>query len=589
MESRALSRQLHRIFPIVTCLSFLTACSDGAEPVEPAHLDFSIPSLDLGVLPSGQVEILNSGGETVGPVEILPGAVLDAAGSTVPGTTLRTDPTVIPVLEPGDARLLWIELVRGGTLAPGNYDAVVTARGGEAASAQLVVRFEVLSAAEESTRTVRILSEAASARAGDVVPLPVEARDSTGALLQGVPVSWSLEPATAGLVGATGQFVGYEIGAVRVVARVGSAADTVELTVAPRGVEGDFTVVGRGREVSRFTSDLWLHGNVAYTGSWGSRQTEAGANVGNTLNVWDITNPAAITKVFSLEIDARTVNDVKVRADGTLGLITHEGASDGLEGITLLDLSDPLRPTPIGRVTTELESGVHNAWIEGDYVYAVADGTGNGLKIFDISDPAKPKLVSRFYAGSSFLHDVYVRDGLAFLSHWDAGLVILDVGNGIAGGTPENPVEVSRLTDLGGQTHNAWYWPEEGYVFVGEEDFNTPGIMHVVDVRNLSAPREVATYAVPGQPPHNFWLDEDRGVLYLAWYGNGIRALDVTGDLLGELDREGREIAGLRYNGGPGSCNSGSGDTCAWAPRLHNGLVWVSDLNSGLVALAMSR
>ena len=33
-------------------------------------------------------------------------------------------------------------------------------------------------------------------------------------------------------------------------------------------------------------------------------------------------------------------------------------------------------------------------------------------------------------------HDVYVRDGLAFLSHWDAGLIILDVGNGMAGGSP---------------------------------------------------------------------------------------------------------------------------------------------------------
>jgi hypothetical protein len=103
---------------------------------------------------------------------------------------------------------------------------------------------------------------------------------------------------------------------------------------------------------------------------------------------------------------------------------------------------------------------------------------------------------------------VYVRDGLAFLSHWNPGMVILDVGHGIAGGSPVNPVEVSRIPDLQGQTHNAWYWPEAGYVFVGEEDFSTPGIMQVVDVRNLREPRVAATYSVPGQPPHNFWLDE---------------------------------------------------------------------------------
>jgi len=113
--------------------------------------------------------------------------------------------------------------------------------------------------------------------------------------------------------------------------------------------------------------------------------------------------------------------------------------------------------------------------------------------------------------------------------------------------------------------------------------------MHVVDLRNLLEPREVATFKVPGQTPHNFWLDESTGTLYLAWYGNGVRALDVTGDLLGELDRQGREIAGLVYNGGSGTCNRGSGDTCTWAPQFHRGLVWVSDMNEGLVGLEPPR
>ena len=356
-----------------------------------------------------------------------------------------------------------------------------------------------------------------------------------------------------------------------------------------RGLSGSFNIVGRAEESEHYTSDLWLHGTVAYTGTWGSRPVGTSSNVGNTLNVWDIADPSSVQKVFSLEIDAQTVNDVKIRADGTLVIITHEGSSDGLNGITILDLANPLAPTVLGRFTSELESGVHNVWIDGDYAYVAVDESGNGLRILDISDPASPTVVARYWAGSSFLHDVYVRDGLAFLSHWNAGLVVLDVGNGIAGGTPESPVEVSRLSELGGQTHNAWYWPETGYVFVGEEDFGTPGIMHVVDVRNLREPREVATFAVPGQTPHNFWLDEATGTLYLAWYGNGLRALDVTGDLLGELDRQGREIVGLQYNSGLGSCNRPSKDTCAWGPQLHDGLVWVSDMNEGLIVFERPR
>jgi hypothetical protein len=141
-------------------------------------------------------------------------------------------------------------------------------------------------------------------------------------------------------------------------------------------------------------------------------------------------------------------------------------------------------------------------------------------------------------------------------------------------------VEISRIATAGGQTHNAWYWPAAGYVFVGEEDFDTPGLMHVVDVSDLFHPREVASYSVPGETPHNFWVDEERGILYAAWYSAGVRAVDVSGELLGALEQQEREIAVTRY-GSDAGCRSVDG-TCAWAPQLHEGLLHVSDLNTGL-------
>ncbi len=59
-----------------------------------------------------------------------------------------------------------------------------------------------------------------------------------------------------------------------------------------------------------------------------------------------------------------------------------------------------------------------------------------------------------------------------------------------------------------------------------------------------------------------------------------MRALDVSGELMGALERQGREIASIQYGTGTGCF--GSSETCTWAPQLHNGLVFVSDLNSGL-------
>ena len=51
------------------------------------------------------------------------------------------------------------------------------------------------------------------------------------------------------------------------------------------------------------TSDLWVHGNYAYTGTWAVR----GPGLGNTLFVWDISTPAAPSRTDSVKIDAITV------------------------------------------------------------------------------------------------------------------------------------------------------------------------------------------------------------------------------------------------------------------------------------------
>ena len=99
-------------------------------------------------------------------------------------------------------------------------------------------------------------------------------------------------------------------------------------------------------------------------------------------------------------------------------------------------------------------------------------------------------------------------------------------------------------------------------------------------------PVEVASFSVTGTTPHNFWMDEALGILYVAWYETGIRALDVSGRLLGDLDRQGREYTALQYNG-PGGCASGS-RTCSWAPQLHDGLIYLSDQNSGLWVFAIT-
>jgi hypothetical protein len=185
------------------------------------------------------------------------------------------------------------------------------------------------------------------------------------------------------------------------------------------------------------------------------------------------------------------------------------------------------------------------------------------------------------------IHDTFVRDGLAFVCAWNSGLLIYDVGNGIMGGSPANPQLVSTFITSangvpgGAQVHNAWwFWnPTNGqkrYVFIGQEGPGTIGSssrgdIHVLDVTNLAAPVEVATYTLAGAGTHNFWVDEQAQILYAAYYNGGVVALDISDTLSGNLAS--REIARIQ----PG----GVGNTYIWGVQLYNGSVYATDMLSG--------
>ena len=299
------------------------------------------------------------------------------------------------------------------------------------------------------------------------------------------------------------------------------------------------------------------------------------------MRILDISDPAnpKLTDAVALNGTDRA-NDVMIRDDGKIAVFTHEQNGGG---ITLLDLSDPAHPTVITRFTGgDLVVGAHNLWIEEDFVYVAIccdwiTPPRSRLYVIDISDPKTPSITADYYAGAeTHAHDISIRDGLGFLSHLDAGLIILDVAQT---GSLAKPVELSRIVTEGGWVHNALYWPSTGYVFVGEESPERRGKMHVVDASDPAKPEQVATYDIAGShdwPAHNFSLDEDRGILYVAWGDGGVVALDVGGELLGDLDRQGRTIARDRR------------PMLSYSLQLHNGYVYVSDSESGLWVLDLS-
>jgi choice-of-anchor B domain-containing protein len=507
-----------------------------------------------------------------------------AAGprETEPAVTWRSsDQTVLRVSEAGGLE----------AIAPGVARLEASAEGQRAAADVRVVPNPVV--------RMELRPAFAELEVGEVVHLSAEALDAGGRAVEDAPVEWAIEVVEPALGGAArveegGAFVADAPGTYRVVALTGGRAAVTEIRARPRPPRRPVELLAHRPLPSGAgaATDLWV-----FEGVDGRDYAYVGTLTAGTLYAWDVTDPTAPVMVDSVKLDGRRVNDVKINEDATIAVVTSEGASDRRNGITLLDILDPAHPAPITHFTEGLTGGVHNVWVEGDLVYAVHDGTRD-LRIVDISDPRAPRLVGRWSTGSEgrVLHDVMLKDGLAYLSYWNDGLIILDVGAGIAGGTPTAPQLVSTFTyatrvggETYGNTHHAVRY--RNWLFVADEIFgcaecvNGPrGYVHVLDVADIEHPEEVAFYRVPEAGAHNMWAEDDR--LYVAYYQAGVRILDISGELRGDLWRQGREIGWFMTEAADGDVPNA---TMAWGPQPYEGNLFVSDLNSGLWVLRLGE
>jgi hypothetical protein len=470
--------------------------------------------------------------------------------------------------------------------------ARITARAGRA-----IASFETTVVPNPVT-SIGIEPAAATARTGDVVKLKFQAKASGRSIADVVP-EWSLSPGNAHIDG-DGLFVAELPGTYRISATFAGRTAETGIEVRPRDVRRPTTLVGR--LPLRFQSaEFWLHPD----GRHGYLST-----IGDRMYAIDVSNPAAPTITDSVVVDARAINDIMTTEDGKFGVLTRENASTRKNGIVILSFEDPAHPKPIADFTETVTGGVHSTFIYRGYVYLTDDATGS-LRVIDIRDPYKPRQVARWQTrpdeAGNFLHDVDVKDGLAYLSYWNQGLVILDVGNGMKGGSPENPQLVSQykydlnslyrnVEAVGGPgfirgTHTAWRAGK--YVFVGDEVFSARprrtegggvvglgrayGRLHVVDVSDVTRPKEVAYYEPKDGGSHNVWVAGD--TLYMGDYQGGLRVLDISGDLRGDLERQGREIAHVVTGDAAGVTPNAPN---AWGAVYRNGLIYVPDINSGL-------
>ena len=300
----------------------------------------------------------------------------------------------------------------------------------------------------------------------------------------------------------------------------------------------------------------------------------------------------------------------------------------GDEGVRVFDVSDPSRPALLSHWRTG-DHGVHrNHWTGGRYAHVAAHQPGfdgNVYVILDLADPRRPEVAGRWFVPEQFtaagasprqrisLHGpAYVDGDRAYLPYGAAGLVILDVSD------PTRPRQVSRL-EFGPAfssmiaLHTVVPRPRRGLLLVnteaiaerGQEPYNFAGL---VDVSDETAPRLVSLLPTPVPPedagypnfttrggrfgPHNQHhpqngdpnlFDSDE-LMFLTWFNGGLRVYDIRDPYLPRevawyLPDDPTERRGLL----PKDLVTQSEDVLVDA----RGYVYLSDKNHGLHVLTM--
>jgi hypothetical protein len=301
---------------------------------------------------------------------------------------------------------------------------------------------------------------------------------------------------------------------------------TLPAVADARGLElvghSDLGGKGDGMQVMR-------NGDVVYVGHMGD------FGVGTSVvDVSDLRRPRVVAQ---LPAPKRAHAHKTQYADGLL-LVNHErypydGTDPESTGVVVYDVSDAVRPKQIGFLRVE-GSGVHRIWWTGGrYAYASARGRpgihGASLITVDLADPEQPQLHAEWSFAEQrrtgtdpgirasgrypSCHHAIVRGDRAYAGWFDAGVVIFAIAERQRGVRVRVPA-------------------------------GAPKDIHLVDIKDERAPREIARFPVPEDRPtsglrfgpHN--LHENRPgtfqsdtIVYATYFSAGLRVYDTSDPL----------------------------------------------------------
>jgi choice-of-anchor B domain-containing protein len=250
------------------------------------------------------------------------------------------------------------------------------------------------------------------------------------------------------------------------------------------------------------------------------------------IHFFDVTDPTNLVEIAAIPGGSTTVwRDFKAYGDRIYAV-----ADGSQEGLIIFDASLlPAAPT-ITYQSTEFFSSCHNIQVDvaNGRLYAAGTNTqNNGLIVLDIAtNPDQPQLLGsvNLTSGSvgGYMHDLYVRDNIAYCSHGNSNsFVIWDFTDAAA------PQYIASFV-TNGYNHSNWLSDDGNTVIFAEEvPTGLPlGLLDISDMANdnlslyqyfkfpLLAPEH------EGSTPHNPFILGD--LAFTSYYEDGVQVFDIS-------------------------------------------------------------
>jgi len=247
------------------------------------------------------------------------------------------------------------------------------------------------------------------------------------------------------------------------------------------------------------------------------------------ISIVDVTNPYNVSLVGEVAPGlSSTWRDIKSYGNYIYGV--SEANGEGLVVISTLGFDlDFVNITY--QSNTEFDRA-HNLFIDEAkgrlYVVGGRKGfTSKNIIVYDIaSNPANPIHIATSNLTGGYVHDVYVRDNIAYCSHGNFGFGIYDMNN------PASPIELATQT-TNGYNHSSWLSTNGDYAFICEE---VPASLPILtmDLTDISNGIEVVAsfkepILAPGHTnnrPHNPFVVGN--LLYVSYYQDGVVVFDIS-------------------------------------------------------------